>query len=107
MDYFCNRHVANHLFQYTPIFIGLSAARKEQSKRSFEIPESGTAKNMIWRYAVAGALVVTIGIGSFFLSNPGMSAEEQEALTAFENSKERSEEHTSELQSRPHLVCRL
>lgn len=88
MDYFCNRHVANHLLQYKPIFIGLSAARKEQSKRSFEIPESGTAKNTVWRYAVAGALVVTIGIGSFFLSNPGMSAEEQEALTAFENSKE-------------------
>src|SRR5690554_7600891 len=28
-------------------------------------------------------------------------------LLAFQKLKERSEEHTSELQSRPHLVCRL
>lgn len=88
MDYFCNRQVANHLLPYKPIFIGLAAARQEQSNRSFEIPESGTKKSTFWRYAVAGAFVVTVGIGSFFLSNPGMSAEEQEALTAFENSKE-------------------
>lgn len=88
MDYFCNRQVANHLLPYKPIFIGLAAARQEQSKRSLEIPKSSTSKNTFWRYAVAGALVVSIGIGSFLLSNPGMSAEEQEALTAFENSKE-------------------
>jgi len=88
MDYFCNRHVANHLLPYKPIFIGLAAARQEQSNRPFEIPETEAKKSTFWRYAVAGALVVSIGIGGFFLSNSRMSAEEQEALTAFENSKE-------------------
>src|SRR5690554_7690466 len=32
---------------------------------------------------------------------------DQKQLTKMINSKGRSEEHTSELQSRPHLVCRL
>src|SRR5436305_3472584 len=29
------------------------------------------------------------------------------SFSIFESTRERSEEHTSELQSRPHLVCRL
>lgn len=88
MDYFCNHQVPIHLLQYKPIFIGLAAARKEQSERSFKFPESEAKRSTPWRYAVAGALVIALGIGSFYLSNPGLSAEEQEALTAFENSKE-------------------
>lgn len=88
MDYFCNRQVADHLLQYKLMFIGLAATRQEHSKRTFEIPESAVKKNPVWRYAIAGVLVVAIGIGSLILSKPGLTAEEQEALTAFEDSKE-------------------
>src|SRR5947209_14166032 len=37
----------------------------------------------------------------------GPPAPERRALRAVERSRERSEEHTSELQSRQYLVCRL
>src|SRR5690554_7288717 len=44
-----------------------------------------------------------------FLSEPGIKASmlKTENFYMQENNKNRSEEHTSELQSRPHLVCRL
>src|SRR3989442_3153673 len=40
-------------------------------------------------------------------SGPGGSAPESSSLAALLTIPLRSEEHTSELQSRPHLVCRL
>lgn len=89
MDYFNHQNVTDHLLQYKPIFVGLSAARNENSTRDFKI-EDGKPSKIIkpWWYAVAGMLVIALGIGSFFLSQPQqMSQEEKEALMAFENSK--------------------
>src|SRR3989442_8234530 len=51
--------------------------------------------------ADAAALRGTQKTGSFLYA-PGASRPSSEFLV-----KQRSEEHTSELQSRPHLVCRL
>src|SRR6266498_6029089 len=55
----------------------------------------------------------TTANGPFPCATPSISLDGSRATTSFvwENSREkrpvRSEEHTSELQSRPHLVCRL
>src|SRR3989442_8777127 len=48
-----------------------------------------------------------IGVFAAFSREPGrrFTPADVETLTTF--AKHRSEEHTSELQSRPHLVCRL
>lgn len=88
MDYFNNHIVADHLLQYKPIFVGLSAARKERSSRDFKLEETTSSKTIkTWWYAAAGMVVVAVGIGSLFLSQPQLSQEEKEALVAFENSK--------------------
>src|SRR5690554_7760536 len=42
-----------------------------------------------------------------FLLNPWSVASQALKFTAYSVAAYRSEEHTSELQSRPHLVCRL
>lgn len=87
-DYFNNDRVAVHLLQYKPIFVGLQAAQKERSKREFYFPaEKSNSRNKTWRYWIAAMLVVTIGVGVFYTSQPRMTQEEREALTAFENSK--------------------
>src|SRR3989442_5332604 len=64
----------------------------------------------LFRSAIAEALRSSATLSSFFYS----SQHRPYARTAPVNSKSsgsmtatRSEEHTSELQSRPHLVCRL
>lgn len=89
MDYFNNGMVADHLLQYKPIFVGLSAAQKERSSRNFKL-EDTKAPTIIktWWYAVAAMVVVAFGIGSFYMSQPQMSQEEKEALAAFESSKQ-------------------
>ncbi|QAA83068.1 hypothetical protein EI546_15695 [Aequorivita sp. H23M31] len=88
LDYFNNQKVATHLLQYKPIFVGLSAAQKETSKRSFELQIStNTPKIKTWWYTVAAMIVVAFGIGAFYFSQPQLSQEEREALVAFENSK--------------------
>lgn len=87
-DYFINYPVADHLLQYKPIFVGLEAARREQSSREFQLPEMQASKSYKpWRYAIAAILVIALGIGVFFNSQSRLSQEEVEALAAFENSK--------------------
>lgn len=87
LDYFNNHKVADHLLQYKPIFVGLSAARNERSSRNFKLEDKKVFKSNTWRYAVAALFLVAFGVGGFFLSQPQMTHEEKEALVAFENSK--------------------
>ncbi len=87
-DYFNNDRVPVHLLQYKPIFVGLQAAQKERSKREFYLPtEKSNSRDKTWWYWIAAMLVVTIGVGIFYTSQPRMTQEEREALAAFENSK--------------------
>lgn len=89
MDYFCSNRVANHLIQYKAIFVGLAAMKKEQSQRPIVFPESeAKMSNRFLRYAVVGALLVSLGVGGIYFSQTQMSQEEKEALIAFEQSKE-------------------
>lgn len=87
LDYFNNQKVADHLLQYKPIFVGLSAARNERSSRNFKLEKKQVFKISMWKYAVAALFLVAFGVGGFYLSQPQMSHEEKEALMAFENSK--------------------
>src|SRR5690554_7297229 len=47
------------------------------------------------------------GLGHFFVQDRSLFAVEAAAAILRRPGGRRSEEHTSELQSRPHLVCRL
>src|SRR5690554_6972272 len=59
--------------------------------------------------------IVTVVVNGFYLSNHARTCFDNSAWNIFSLGTEngchsdffRSEEHTSELQSRPHLVCRL
>lgn len=87
MEYFNNQRVADHLLQYKPIFVGLGAAKKVQSKREFQLPKAQSHTVKSWWYSAAAVVVVAIGVGSIYMSQPQLTPEEKEALAAFENSK--------------------
>src|SRR5258708_5119204 len=63
--------------------------------------------------ASGGIIATSLGLGTLLLGAGGVFAELQDALNKFwgvdppEGSGVRSEEHTSELQSPDHIVCRL
>lgn len=86
-DYFNNERVAEHLTQYKPIFIGMTAAKEERSEKEIELPANSTKTNRTRFYTVAAMLVVALGIGGFYFSQPQYTQEERDALAAFENSK--------------------
>src|SRR3989442_3196870 len=82
------------LFPYTTLFrsIVLDPVMIAKSGDPLLQPEARTA---LMKELLPLALVVTPNL------------HEAEALAGIPVATERSEEHTSELQSRPHLVCRL
>jgi cytochrome c-type biogenesis protein CcmH/NrfG len=86
-NYFNNTEVAEHLQQYKHIFMGLKVAREERSNRKIILPESKSKKIKTWWYSAAAMLVVAVGIGSFYFSQPNYTQEEKEALAAFEKSR--------------------
>src|SRR5690625_6206347 len=62
------------------------------------------ARGMTYKNAAAG---LNLGGGKAVIIGDPKTAKSEAALRAFGRYVERSEEHTSELQSRGHLVCRL
>ncbi len=86
-EYFSSNHVAEHLQQYKPIFLGLKTAKQERSAKEIILPENKSKSKRTFWYSVAAMLVVAFGIGSFYFSQPKYSPEEKEALAAFEKSK--------------------
>lgn len=87
-NYFNNEKVADHLVQYKPIFIGLKVAKEERSGKEITLPENNSKTNRTWWYSIAAMLVVALGVAGFYFSQPQYTQEEQEALAAFEKSKE-------------------
>lgn len=90
-DYFNSENVANHLEAYQPIFAGLLSAREEQSTRKVQLPEAKKATIKPWWYSAAAMLIVALGVGGFYFSQPQLSQEEEEALAAFEEAKDAME----------------
>src|SRR5690554_7331548 len=80
-----------------------------------ELTDTGDAQlfesgEELWSQAAGFAPVVRpdgVVTGADITPASGNDSVAVAAFTAFVGGVERSEEHTSELQSRPHLVCRL
>lgn len=88
VHYFTEEIVAPHLLLYKPIFVGLSAMRKEESNNLIPIQLEPKERKVFWAYAMTVLLVLGLGIGMFYKSDSVLTAEEKEALAAFEETKE-------------------
>lgn len=85
-DYFTKGEVAEHLEAYKPIFLGLVIAGSEVSEKEVVLPNAGSSIKPFW-YSIAAMLLVAATIGGIMFSNSGLSAEEEQALAAFKESK--------------------
>jgi len=88
-EYFATNNVAPHLAAYQQLFVGLKAAQEEVLEREITLPSdttSGSSKR--WWYGIAASFIVVIGIASLLMSGNQISQEEQEALMAFNETKE-------------------
>ncbi|RDK87190.1 hypothetical protein [Marinirhabdus gelatinilytica] len=85
--YFTKTNVAPHLQQYQPIFAGFAQAQGERSVREIVLPK-GPKTASRWWVGIAATLLVAIGVFGFFNQEPTLTAEEKEALAAFEKTKE-------------------
>ena len=85
--YFSGEAIAPHLVQYQPMFMAAVVAQKETFTQEVVFPKQPKTKNRWW-IGVAASAVLAVGIGSFVFQQPSLTAEEQEALAAFEKTKE-------------------
>src|SRR2546422_2657821 len=83
------------LFPYTTLF--RSSPQRREEAEPFEVVEMQVRKEQVDRRVVLGVE------GEAERTDPGPRVEHDQRAV----SETRSEEHTSELQSRLHLVCRL
>jgi len=86
--YFASSNVAPHLSMYTPLFNAMQQAQEEEAPMEVTLPVTQKSNNRKW-LSIAASVVVLIGAFSFVFNHQNqLSAEEQEALAAFEQSKE-------------------
>lgn len=85
--YFTKGEIAPHLQTYQPLFAGFEAARNEVSRQELQLPTLSASKNRAWWYGLAASVVIAIGIAGYTFSQPSLTAEEQEAIAAFNESK--------------------
>src|SRR3712207_8832726 len=95
------RPPSSTLFPYTTLFRSVTAvivttANLKQVSNAARL----AGQTLLW-FAITALIAVSIGIGLGLLTQPGRNSSVDAAAQA------RSEEHTSELQSRQYLVCRL
>lgn len=83
--YFTGMNVEPHLQKYQPLFIGLKAAKSEVSQKEIIVTNIGTNRN--WLYAIAASVVIAISVAGYMFSESSISAEEKQALMAFNESK--------------------
>ena len=86
-EYFAGTHIAPHLAAYQSLFVGLKAAQEEVLEREISLPTTSTTSRRWW-YSIAASAVVIIGVASLLMPSNQLTQEEQEALTAFNESKE-------------------
>lgn len=88
-DYFATNNVAPHLAAYQQLFVGLKAAQEEVLEREIVLPTVLTSKETSrWWYGIAASFLVVIGVASLLMPSNQLSQEEQEALMAFNETKE-------------------
>jgi len=86
-EYFASNNVAPHLAAYQNLFVGLKAAQEEVLEREISLPTTSATPRKWW-YSIAASAVVVIGVASLLMPSNQLTAEEQEALTAFNETKE-------------------
>ncbi|MDX1463846.1 MAG: hypothetical protein R3359_12375 [Marinirhabdus sp.] len=86
-DYFSSPDVAPHHKAYVPMFAAFSNCREEVLEKEVELPKE-TSSNSKWWIGIAASAVIAIGVAGFVFQEPGMTAEEKEALAAFHKTKE-------------------
>ena len=85
--YFKEESVATHLQQYKPFFTGLEKARGEVSQREILLPQkSGLKVKSLW-YGIAASAVVALFVANYMFSEPSLSNDQKEALTALKETK--------------------
>ncbi len=88
-EYFATNNVAPHLAAYQQLFVGLKAAQEEVLEQEINLPaETTSSSSNKWWYGIAASFVVVIGVASLLMSGNQISQEEQEALMAFNETKE-------------------
>ena len=86
-EYFTGNEVAPHLAAYQTLFIGLKASKEEVSEREINLPATSSSPKRWW-ISIAASIVFVIGVSSLLMPGDQISQEEQEALAAFNKSKE-------------------
>jgi len=86
-EYFTGTDVAPHLAAYQTLFVGLKAAKEEVSERKINLPATSSSPKLWW-LSIAASIIIVIGVSSLLMPGNQISQEEQEALTAFNKSKE-------------------
>ena len=86
-EYFTSNKVAPHLAVYKTLFVGLKAAKEEVSEREISLPSTSSSTKRWW-YSIAASILIVIGVSSLLMPGDQITQEEQEALAAFNKSKE-------------------
>lgn len=86
-EYFTGNDVAPHLAVYQTLFVGLKEAKEEVLDREINLPVTSSLHKRWW-YSIAASIIVVIGVASLLMPGDQFSQEEQEALAAFNKSKE-------------------
>jgi hypothetical protein len=86
-EYFTGNEVAPHLAVYKTLFVGLKAAKEEVSEREISLPPTSSSTKRWW-YSIAASILIVIGVSSLLMPGDQITQEEQEALAAFNKSKE-------------------
>ncbi|RMA64624.1 hypothetical protein [Ulvibacter antarcticus] len=84
--YFTEKEVEPQFQMYAPLFAGLKAAKQEVATKEPVLPES-LGINRSWWYGIAASAAIVVLVAGFMFSRPSITAQEQEALTAFNESK--------------------
>lgn len=86
-EYFASANVAPHLAAYQNLFVGLKAAQEEVLEKEISFPTTSTTSRRWW-YSIAASVIVVIGVASLLIPGNQLTQKEQEALTAFNETKE-------------------
>lgn len=86
-SFFKTEEIPPHLAMYQPMFQGFEQAKEETSERTITLtnPKRNTR---FWNYSVAASLLIAIGVAGYTFGNSGYTSEEEEALAAFQKTKE-------------------
>jgi len=85
--FFSTSDVPPHLAIYQSMFKSFDLAKEETSQREITIFES-KKRSRFWNYSIAASLLIAIGVTGYMMSQTGLTSEEQEALAAFNKTKE-------------------